>query len=216
MKIAWKSCWIVLLVALALAGCSRDQPTAPGLYSLSGPVLLTGNLVDTAGVFVGKRLVTDADGVAVELLYGDNLIARTLTARGSYRFTGLGPGGYKTRVSRLGVIVDQTATLTIARGDLVVGDTLRVPSVGDIYPVPNPVVTSTTLYFDVPDTEVVAVRIYDMAGNVVRTLHAGELLPGVRWLSWNANDIMGRPVSPGLYWATVVAGTDMRAQLLFK
>jgi hypothetical protein len=36
--------------------------------------------------------------------------------------------------------------------------------------VPNPVVTETTIYFAMPDTTVVDVRIKDMAGHTVQLL----------------------------------------------
>ena len=207
---------LLLLCAVLLPACSRDQPAAPGLHSLSGPVLLTGYLSDSIGTFQGTRLVTDADGVAVELLYGNQVVARTLTTRGIYRFTGLGPGGYVTRVQVVGTVGDRTEILTIARDDIVVRDTLRVASVGDIYPIPNPFGTSARLFFDVPDTAYATVRILDMAGNLVRPLYTGQLLPGVRSVTWYANDILGQPVTQALYWATYVAGEDVRAQLLFR
>jgi hypothetical protein len=216
MKTVWKPWWWVMALALGLPGCSREQPSAPGLHTLSGPVLLTGNLVDSTGVVQGIRLVTDADGIAVDLLFGDRVIATTLTVRGSYRFTGLGSGGYVARTRLVGTLEDRTPTLTIAGNDVVARDTLRVASAGDIVPVPNPFGTSTTLYFDVPQTEYVEVRILDLAGNLVRTLHAGELLAGLRVMTWSGIDLQGHPVTQPLYWATVVAGDDVRAQLLFR
>jgi hypothetical protein len=207
---------LALAIALVLPSCSRDQPAAPTLHSLSGHVRLTGFLVDAGGTFAGTRVVGDADGVRVDLLYGNRVVGSTLTKGGVYRFTGLGPGGYVARTRVVGDVGDDTEILTIANADVSANDTLRVVSVGDIYPVPNPVGSSTGLYFVLPDTEVVAVRILDPAGNVVRNLRVGQMAAGLNLLIWDVNDIAGHPVTGSLYWATLVAGTDVRAQLLFR
>jgi hypothetical protein len=207
---------MVPLSALVIPACSRDQPTAPRLHALSGHVRLTGYLVDAEGRFAGTRVVGDADGVAVELVYGDQVIARTLSAHGAYRFTGLGPGGYFARARVIGSIGDRTRVVTIAGADITAGDTLRIASLGDIYPVPNPSALSTDFYFVLRDTEYVDVRVIDVAGNLVRSLHADEMWPGQRVVTWGGIDQRGRPAPPGLYWVTLVAGDDYRAQLLFR
>src|SRR5262245_35517970 len=88
---------IALAALLLVAACSRDQPTAPRVHSLSGHVKLTGFLVSPSGFFVGTRVLGDADGVAVELQRGTEVVARTVTVAGVYRFAGLAPGAYVAR-----------------------------------------------------------------------------------------------------------------------
>ena len=216
MKSAWISCLFALAVIATLPGCSRQPPEAPLLHTLTGHVRLTGYLVDAGGAFAGTRVVGDPDGVRVDLMHGSAWVASALTVKGIYRFTGLAAGDYVARTRVIGTIGDDTNRMTIIQGDVASADTLRVDSIGDIYPVPNPIGASTTLFFSLPDTEQVAVRILDAAGNPVRTLYAGELLPGLKSLVWNGDDPTGHPVTQTLYWATLVAGLDVRAQLLFK
>ncbi len=79
MRPAWIPRCVVLLGALALPGCWREQPTAPRVHSITGHVVLTGYTVDHAGAFAGKRVVGDADGVLIELISGSGAIARHTT-----------------------------------------------------------------------------------------------------------------------------------------
>lgn len=215
MRIPWTR-WCMVLGISALAACSRDQPTAPRLYSITGHLRLTGSLVDSNGVFVGHRVLGDADGVAVELLHGSEVVGRTTTVDGLYRFSGLRPGGYVARSRVIGDIGDQTSPLVIAVADVVSADTLRLGSRGDLRPVPNPFVDTTRVYFLAPDTMWVDMSILDVGGNAIMSLLALEVLPAEHAISWNGRDQRGRPVAPSLYWVTYVAGLDVRAQLLFK
>jgi hypothetical protein len=201
------------LVALA---CGRDNPAGPGLHTLSGSVRLIGHLVDASGAPVGTRTVTDADGVQVELLYGTQVVARTATLHGRYAFRGLGAGAYKVRTQVIGPVQDVTGVLTMTETDLVSGDTLELDSYGDIYPVPNPVVSETMLYFGLADTTYIEVQIRDAAGDSVRTLLRAKRPPGLNQLRWDGLDWKGAPANAPIYWAVLSAGADTRAQLLFR
>ena len=206
----------LLWLALAAQACGRDSPSAPGLHTLSGRVRLVGHLVDASGFPVGTRTVSDADGVTVELLYGTQVVARTTTTDGGYSFRGLSSGGYRARTRVIGLVADQTAVLTITDTDLVSGDVLQLSSLGDILPIPNPVVTEAMLYFDLPDTEIVQVKILDIGCNTVRTLLDATRVKGLNQVRWDGLDGNGAPASAPLYWATLAAGADTRAQLLFR
>ena len=207
------------LAGLALLGCSEDRagiPGAPGSYTLRGPLRLTGYRVDGNGKFTGTQVVSDADGVQVELLYGTQVVGRTTTVDGVYSFPGLPPGAYVARSRVIGDIGDHTAVLTVVSSDLVARDTLRLASRGDLFPVPNPVEGETFVYFELPDTEWVDVEIIGVAGDSVRTLLAAVRARGLNQVRWDGLDRYGRPVPPALYWVTLASGGDYRAQLLFK
>src|SRR5262245_9448815 len=121
--------WISMATALALfgAGCARDgDPFVPGKYSLSGPVTLRGYYVDPSGAFAGTRIIGDADGVPVDLLFGDAVVASTITADGVYRFTGLRSGGYRVRARVIPGIEWLTEPLVVTNRDVVAEDTLRL------------------------------------------------------------------------------------------
>jgi len=207
---------LTLLGTMLLLSCGRDPPTAPGRHSISGSVVLTGYVVDVFGTFVGTRVVGDADGVPVELSDGARVVARTTTVGGIYRFSGLDPGAYRAQTRVIGDIADHTEVLTIARADVVSGDTLRLASVGDLSPVPNPAFPWTLLYFELPDSQEIELSILDIEGRSVRRLVAGTLPPDLYRVFWDGRDDEGQDVNEVLYWATLESPGDVRAQLLFR
>jgi hypothetical protein len=212
-RLAWCA---VLLSSPLLAPCGREGPAAPGLHSISGHVVLRGYLVGSTGAFAGTRVIGDADGVPVELVQGTRVIARTTTVDGVYRFSGLGPGGYVARSRVMDGVGDDTAPLTIAVRDVAAADTLRLYSVGDLYPVPNPAQPSTVVFYGLADSTQVLIRVLDIAGETVRTIVDGGVSAGTHTVYWGGTGLDGNPAPPGLYWITLVAGTDRRAQLLFR
>lgn len=227
-RISW---WLALLAAL-FCSCGHDEPTAPGLHTISGHVKLTGYLVNANGDFAGTRVVGDADGVPVELLFGDQVVARTTTVDGVYAFHGMAPGAYVARTGQIGPIHDETNPLTIARSDVRAGDTLRLASLGDLFPVPNPAQPRTTIYFYLADTARVEMHILDMAGNpVFRVVPSFQFPPGLWTASWDGRNEGGRQVPDGMYWVLFRGrdphaehdgdvgpgiGDDLRVQLLFR
>lgn len=212
------ACLAVLSGVMALAACgTREQPTSPpGLYSLSGHVRLTGYLVNASGQFAGTRLVDDADGVAVDLLYGTTVIARTTTVDGRYRFDGLAPGAYQTRAQVVDILADKSNVLTIVNSDLVSGDTLRLTSVGDLYPWPNPSADTVRISYRLLDTAFVELRIRNLGGTSIRLLRSSVQLPMVQMQTWDGLDDAFHPVTGPLYWLTLESGIDRRVQLLFR
>jgi hypothetical protein len=207
----------LLLLATVLAAACREQPTAPGRnYTLSGRVRLTGYLVDDRGVFTGTRVVNDADGVDVELRHGYNFSRHATTVAGAYRFDGLSPGLYTVRAQVIGDVADETRDLTIVDRDIVSGDTIQLVASGDIYPVPNPGYSYSYLWFSIPDTEQVDLRVRDLKGNTTQVVVSKNLPKGLQSAYWNWRDQYGQLVSGSLYWVTFESGSDMRAQLLFR
>jgi hypothetical protein len=209
---------LALLGALILTTtCGRESPSGPDLFSITGHVKLTGYLFEMGGRFAGTRVVGDAGGVVVELLYGTDVVAETRTVAGVYRFTGLGAGVYTARTSLLGRVVDVTAPLTIAVRDVAAADTLRVASFGDLTPVPNPRAPDMSAYFEVPDTVVVALDIRDLSGRVFRHLHTQDYYPDiVNSVYWDGRDVHDQPMTDAVCWITFVSGSDLRAHLLFR
>lgn len=209
---------VAALAAILVAACGRDDPpTAPGTHSLSGHVVLMGHLISPLGALVGDRVVGDADGVAVELLYGSRVVARTQTVDGVYRFGGVAPGAYVARSRVVGDIADQTRVLTLTSTDLVAGDTIKLIPRGDLFPLPNPLAAKgTTVYFDLADTQQVAVHVLDLGGVTRRVLFEGLLPPGTHSTYWDGLDGDSLLAPPGQYWVTLEApGQAPRAQLLF-
>jgi hypothetical protein len=207
---------IAVVLSASVAGCGRDPgPTQPGDYEVRGHVKLTGYEVDAGSQFVGTRVIGDADGIPVELVYGNTVVARTTTVDGVYRFSGIGPGGYYARTVIWGPISSRTATLTVSSDNLAVNDTLRLVSVGDLRPVPNPFPRTTWVYFESDDTTA-ALQVLDIGGQAVTSLGATTVYPPrFRSAGWHGRDQAGQPVGAGMYWVTYESGPDVRAHLLF-
>lgn len=223
MKLVRISRCAMLAAALLLGGCFRNA-TSPGPHALSGHVILTGYLVDTASKFAGTRVVGDADGVPVELLLGTQVVARTLTTHGVYRFTGVAPGGYRVQTA-VGPLADETRTLTITDHDLAAADTLHLVARGNLLPVPNPMQSGLQLYFFLNDAGPVDIRIEDLAGGPVRHVMSDSTIDaGTSMTVWDGNDDSGRRAAGGMYWLIFHAGTpadslgltDDRIALLFR
>ncbi len=64
---------------------------------------------------------------------------------------------------------------------------------------PNPFNPTTSLQFSVPKDGFVSLKVYDMLGQEVATLFAGEAKRGTYTLNWNGKDDSGNMVSSGSY-----------------
>jgi len=83
---------------------------------------------------------------------------------------------------------------------------------------PNPFNPSTEIRFSVPRTSEVSLKVYDLAGRVVRTLVAGELAGGEHTAVWRGEDDAGERAPSGLYVYRLTAdGTTVaRKMMLLK
>ena len=64
---------------------------------------------------------------------------------------------------------------------------------------PNPFNPTTTIEFSMPHTAGVTVRVYNVLGQVVKTLVNGTLPAGIHRVQWDATDESGAGVTSGLY-----------------
>lgn len=68
---------------------------------------------------------------------------------------------------------------------------------------PNPFNESTTIYYNVPDFEGsrwnIRIVVYNILGELVRTLVERWEDPGCYWIQWEGTDDWSRPVSTGVY-----------------
>ena len=129
-------------------------------------------------------------------------------------------------------------TMTIAfdgplgsRADLIVSDMMMKASVDLVLNLtavpekfvlqqnmPNPFRGSTTIGFEVPDLlddkQKVELKIYNLLGQLVRTLSEAELPAGKHLVSWDGRDETGRQVAAGIYVYNLSAnGTTMTKKM---
>jgi len=87
-------------------------------------------------------------------------------------------------------------------GPIGVGDTpLAAADELSMRAYPNPFNPQTTLALDLPHAGQVCVKIYNLRGELVRTLHDGHLVAGPHELVWDGRDGQGARSASGVYFA---------------
>ncbi len=83
---------------------------------------------------------------------------------------------------------------------------------------PNPFNPSTTIKYYLPETEHVALGIYDSAGRKIAVIVDGVQTKGSHEVEWNGKDGVGRVVGSGVYFCRLVTGktTFSRKIVLLK
>jgi flagellar hook assembly protein FlgD len=71
---------------------------------------------------------------------------------------------------------------------------------------PNPFNPTTKIRFDLPRAVHVKLSIYNIKGELVKTLVDRYINKGRKEITWNAKDNRGRVVSSGIYFYRLVAG----------
>ena len=71
---------------------------------------------------------------------------------------------------------------------------------------PNPFNPTTTMRYDLPETDLVNITIYDMLGREVKTLINQTQDAGYRSVIWDATNDYGKPVSAGIYLYQIQVG----------
>jgi hypothetical protein len=69
---------------------------------------------------------------------------------------------------------------------------------------PNPMRGPGTLQVQVGASGSLRLRIYDLQGRIVRTLHDGPVEAGLRAFTWDGRDDAGRTLGSGIYFASAV------------
>jgi len=67
---------------------------------------------------------------------------------------------------------------------------------------PNPVISSTMISFNLHETAQVDVSIYNMEGQLVKSLFSG--VASSKTMEWNGKDEYGRELTPGVYFYNLI------------
>jgi len=99
------------------------------------------------------------------------------------------------------------------------GDHPELPTAFRVYGnVPNPFSAQTTIAFDLPSEQRVQMSVYNLTGQLVRTL-LDEVMPAGRHsMTWAGIGDDGRPLPSGVYWVRTQAESrhDVRRLVLVK
>jgi len=75
---------------------------------------------------------------------------------------------------------------------------------------PNPFTDRTRISYAIPSSGRVGLRIYDSAGNLVRTLLSGTETAGKHEEYWDGKDNLGRDMASGVYFSMLSFQGDTR------
>ena len=95
----------------------------------------------------------------------------------------------------------------------------NIPSTYNIHQnYPNPFNPVTTINFELPKNEFVNISIYNLMGSHIKSLVNMNLDAGYRSVNWDATNVLGQPVSAGMYIYTIQAGDfrQTRKMVLLK
>ncbi len=83
---------------------------------------------------------------------------------------------------------------------------------------PNPFRASTSIAYNLKDDGNVTIEIYNVKGQLVKTLFQGKAKAGSYKLTWNGDDQNGKSVSPGIYFYKLKSGsyTSTNKMILMK
>ena len=86
----------------------------------------------------------------------------------------------------------------------------EVYALADNYP--NPFNPETTIKYQLPEAGQVTLEVYNMLGQVVRTLVSNEFQNAGRYThQWDATNDSGQPLSSGVYFYRIVAGGEFQS-----
>jgi hypothetical protein len=80
--------------------------------------------------------------------------------------------------------------------------------------IPNPFTPSTSIRFTVIEATVVDLGVYNVLGQRIRTLFAGDRAAGEHREAWDGRDDEGRDMPPGVYYVRITQGRDTETQPL--
>lgn len=96
-------------------------------------------------------------------------------------------------------------------------DPFLEPNIELYRPSPNPFRNGMRMAYMVtrPD-EMVSIRVYDLAGRLIRTLASGAQPLGRHFVTWDGRDDNGTPIRSGIYFVrATIGGETRRAQVTF-
>lgn len=77
---------------------------------------------------------------------------------------------------------------------------------------PNPFSPQTTISYAVRQQTVVDLGVFNILGQRIRTLFAGDRSPGEYRATWDGRDDLGQEMPPGVYYARITQGADTESK----
>jgi hypothetical protein len=125
---------------------------------------------------------------------------------GSYTVTAEATGYESGTIEEVRVLEGQTSTanFTLSPGSANSQETEVADGLGRIYP--NPFSASLTIDYGLREPANLCLEIYNLRGQLVKTLHNGQSLQGRHSLVWDGRDSSGRLGASGIYFLVMRSG----------
>jgi hypothetical protein len=157
-------------------------------------------------------------GVAVSAKKGSQIKNSEQTKTdGTYTLAGLEPGYYDVKLYKAGSVDTTLKDVRVKWGGItdsvnclgIEGKPVSAEQygfkLGQAYP--NPVKNLTTISYQLPSRSNIALEVYNVLGQKVKTLIKGSQNPGWHSVTWNGRDNSGRRVSSGIYLYRLTTGS---------
>ena len=172
-------------------------------------------LKDAQNVFFDGRDREDGIDLSVALLGGSSTIGGSGTLA-ILRFRVIGSGTPSIDFGIADARDAENRSLAIVKSN---GPGMALPEsyrLAQNYP--NPFNPSTMILYDIPKSGTVSICIYNVQGQVVRTLLDGDKPAGSHRIVWDGRSDQGTSVATGVYFYRIVAGdyTNTRKMILLK
>ncbi len=122
---------------------------------------------------------------------------------------------YLRHILRDGTVYDETSYIANPKDDInnLEQSESSVPIINRLHQnYPNPFNPSTTIRFDLPKSDYVTLRLYDLAGREIITLLKDRLASGSHEISFNGLNSDGQELPSGLYFCQLQTGTISQAR----
>ncbi|HLP28157.1 MAG TPA: FlgD immunoglobulin-like domain containing protein [Candidatus Didemnitutus sp.] len=112
-----------------------------------------------------------------------------------------------------GTVMHQGFWVPLDLGIVGVDEEVNDAVAGDVMNYPNPFSGSTTIRFTIPMDGRVTIRVFNLLGDLVRTINADVSTAGSQEIAFNAVDNNGAPLATGTYMYEVEGTTASGASL---
>jgi len=191
-----------------LSGYGLSLSYDPAVLEFVGPKVGDDNLLG-AGSLAQPQVITSQDGKASIIAFGEPAVEGDLGLSLVFRTKVETESSYIDITD--GQLSDGANGVNNLRGPV----SVKIETLPEHYALadnyPNPFNPATTIKYQLPEAGLVTLEVYNMLGQVVRTLVNEHQTAGRYALQWDATNDNGHDLSSGMYFYHVRAGQEFQS-----